>query len=252
MTPQMSMRVQRSFSRSFDTYDEASSQQIWVANHLAHLLGQSGAPKAFEYAFEFGCGTGHLTQALCQNFEFSKLILNDITPEADHTAAIFGAEFLPGDVATTAWPNQVDLVASASMIQWLQDPAKLMAEAARHLAPGGWLAVSGFGQNQYCQLSQLGSSAKAPGLCQPEDLVAAISDEIEVIEMGEAERCQYFPSPRHVLHHLRQTGVNGRAQKGWNKTRLAQFTSEYVDKFGTEHGVPLTYHPIWIVGRKRA
>ena len=251
MTIHFAERVQRSFSRSFDTYHDTASQQAWIAEKLVDELSRHGAPGRFSSAFELGCGTGHLTRRLCRSFSFQGLSINDLAPQARATAGEAGAIFVAGDARHVVWPKNIDLIASASMIQWMDDPAQLLKKAASALAPGGWLAVSGFGPAQYRELTQIGTSARAPGLCRPEDLAAAVKDQLQVLGAGECLRQSYFASPRLVLEHLRKTGVNGRAKKTWTKSTLAQFTKDYIRHFETPDGVSLTYHPVWIVARKR-
>ncbi len=250
MNTQLANRVQRSFSRSFGTYHQAAGQQVLIAERLVRELCDNGAPRYFASVLELGCGTGHLTQRLCSQFAFGALTVNDLSTEAQLTANTAGAAFLQGDAARIAWPGQPRLIASASMIQWLPDPALLLRRAAAALAPGGWLAVSGFGPEQYRELVQIGSSARAPGLCRPDDLAAAVRGDLDIVISGEALQEMHFASPRDVLEHLRNTGVNGRAQHVWTKSRLLQFTSEYRRRFDGQAGVPLTYHPIWIIARK--
>jgi len=250
MTAQLAARVQRSFSRSFRTYHDCAGQQARIADRLVQDLRNSGAPQHFATALEFGCGTGHLTHRLRETFGFGALAINDLSPEADETAAAFGAEFLCGDAETIVWPDQPALIASASMIQWVPDPAAFVRRAAVALASGGWLAISGFGPEQYHELVRIGSAAKAPGLCSADDLAGAVDGILDVVSVGERQTQIQFSSPRNVLEHLRKTGVNGRAQKVWTKSRLLEFTNEYVRQFGSEAGVPLTYHPVWIIARK--
>lgn len=244
-------RVARSFSRSFETYHDAADQQAKVAEILVNALRDHGAPARFERGLELGCGTGHLTRRISATFDIDALTLNDIAPCAHDTAVNYSACFLPGDAAKIEWPQRPDLIVSASMIQWLDDPQRFLRRAARALAPGGWLAVSGFGPTQYHELVDIGSSAQAPGLCRPGDLANAIRDELEVLTASEALVPVTFPTPRKVLEHLRQTGVNGRARTVWTKASLSQFTRDYTVRFGDETGVPLTYHPVWIIARKR-
>lgn len=162
----------------------------------------------------------------------------------------FGASFLYGDAARIDWPEAPDLIASASMIQWLPDPAPLLSRAAKALGPGGYLALSGFGPRQYEELTALGSTAAAPGLCDVERLAERVRGPLEILAAGEEVRRMRFATPSDVLTHLRQTGVNGRAQKGWTKGTLRQFADDYRTRFETAEGVPLTYHPVWIVARK--
>ncbi|NOD76793.1 MULTISPECIES: methyltransferase domain-containing protein [unclassified Ruegeria] len=251
MTVQLADKVQRSFSRSFETYHDTASQQAWVAEKLVSELCRVGAPAQFHTTFEMGCGTGHLTRMLRQNFDLPDFIVNDIAPQAQVTAEAEAAAFISGDVRSVQWPDQIDLVASASMIQWMEDPAGLLQQAVDALAPGGWLAISGFGPQQYQELSRIGSTAHAPGLCEARSLVAAVEGSMQVLAAGECIRPSFFKTPRDVLKYLRRTGVNGRAKGTWTKSTLARFEEDYVRNFGTANGVSLTYHPIWIVAQKR-
>lgn len=251
MTQDIAQRVQRSFSRSFSSYHDAAYQQAWIAGRLVQELRDAGAPRQFRSTLELGCGTGHLTERLLAAFELKEVSLNDISPEAQATADRCGARFLCGDATKIDWPRQPDFIVSASMIQWLTEPALLLRRAADRLAPGGWLAVSGFGPHQYRELVEIGSSAMAPGLCRASDLAAISGDEIEVKAISECMRPLKFKNPRNVLEHLRKTGVNGRAQKSWTKSSLARFTADYIQRFGENDGVSLTYHAIWMVARKK-
>ncbi|MEM6658390.1 MAG: methyltransferase domain-containing protein [Pseudomonadota bacterium] len=248
--PRIEDRVQRSFSRSFSSYHAAADQQVRIADLLVHQLRNNGAPRYFASALELGCGTGHLTKRLQDGFSFGLLTLNDLAPEARQTAHAASARFLGGDARQVAWPERPQLIASASMIQWLRDPLDLLRKAATALAPGGWLAVSGFGPDQYCELTRLGSSAGAPGLCRAADLAAAVRHELKVVATGETHHRARFDSPRDVLDHMRKTGVNGQARQTWTKTRLAQFCADYTRMFQDQAGLPLTYHAVWIIARK--
>jgi malonyl-CoA O-methyltransferase len=250
MTFQATDRVQRSFSRSFHSYHGEASQQARVADQLVTALGAAGAPERFSKTFELGCGTGHLTRRLMEAFDCGALTLNDLTPAAAETANSHRATFLCGDASKVSWPTQPDLIASASMIQWLQNPAEFLRQAANALSPGGWLAISGFGPHQYTELAQIGSSAAAPGLLDHLDMASAVTECLEVINTGEALERVFFATPRDVLQHLRKTGVNGRAQKPWTKATLRQFSDDYERLHRTAEGVSLTYHATWIVARK--
>ncbi len=246
-------RVQRSFSRSFPGYHDSAGQQAQIARQLVQRMSDSDAPRAYGSVFEIGCGTGHLTAALHRRFSFENAVLNDLTPEASATACIWGADFLPGDIRNVIWPTRQDLIASTSMIQWLDAPGDIVHHAARSLAPGGWLAISGFGPDQYAELSYLGSRSQAPGLCEPDVLAQAVQaagDELEVVDLWQDQRKLWFDTPEHVLRHLRKTGVNGRAAHVWTRSTLAAFCENYRRTFATCDGVPLTYHPVWVVARK--
>ncbi|WP_170166983.1 methyltransferase domain-containing protein [Paracoccus methylarcula] len=244
-------RIRRSFERSFDSYHRCATQQAAIARFLIARLAAKGAPDKFENVFEFGCGTGHLTQALRRSFQVTRLSLNDLAMPAAETAATFNAEFICGDLRDIAWPEAPDLILSASTIQWLDDPASLARRAAERLRPGGWLAISGFGPSQYRELSGLGFEPQAPGLCRPETLADALCDTgVTIVETGERLHRLTFDTPMDVLRHLRATGVNAGSSRNWTRGDLNRFSRDYIRQFGGPGGVPLTYHPIWIIARR--
>lgn len=245
-------RIQRSFSRSFHSYHRAAGPQAQIADQMAQRLVDLGAPDQFSTLFEIGCGTGHLTGSLHKYFSFDTATLNDLMPEAQNTVHRWGANFLPGDIQNVRWPQNPDLIASTSTIQWLANPAAVVDRAIRHVAPGGWVAISGFGPDQYSELVALGSSARAPGLCLPEDLVDDADPDVEILDLWHDRQELWFDTPLDVLRHLRQTGVNGRAAKVWTRSDLSEFNIRYRAAFSGPNGVSLTYHPIWVIARKRA
>ncbi len=258
--PPTTAKVERSFARNFHTYHDQATMQAAIAEMLARRLArhvaETGAPPRFAHGVEFGCGTGHLTRALAQRFAFDHLTLNDLVPGAAQVARDHGARFLAGDIRALSWPEgdaAPDLIASASTIQWMEDPAALVARAAEALAPRGWLALTGYGPAQFHELDTLGSQAQAPGLCSAHHLAAALDPtRFDICEARERAHRLWFSSPQHVLRHLRTTGVNAAARAPWTRRKLREFCDLYRARFEKDGRVPLTYHPVWIIARKRA
>ncbi|MGB0900138.1 methyltransferase domain-containing protein [Halocynthiibacter sp.] len=241
--------VEHSFSRSFQTYHNCARQQAQVADHLACRLSVHTPNRRFKNGLEIGCGTGHLTRALLRHFSFDTLSLNELVQDARGVADDAGAAFLPGDIREIPWPDHPDLITAASVIQWMENPGDLLRHATEALAPGGWLAVSGFGAKQYQELPQADGSQRAPGLCSPQDL-AECSDGLEILECQEDVRQIWFDTPLQVLRHLRQTGVNAGKSRHWTRRDLNQFCDRYDQRYAVQNRVPLTYHPTWIIARK--
>lgn len=245
-------KVGRSFARNFHSYHANATIQAVIAEGLARRLQHHGAPARFSRGFEFGCGTGHLTCALRGRFQIDQLILNDLVPGAAGVARAHHADFLPGDIRRLPWPEAPDLITSASTLQWMADPAALVARAGAHLTPGGWLALSGFGPRQYSELATLGSGAQAPGLFPADRLAAALgTDQFQIHEARGRVHRLWFTTPQEVLRHLRATGVNGAARAVWTRARLHDFCAAYRDQFERDGQVPLTYHPVWLIARKK-
>ncbi|GAA6209998.1 hypothetical protein NBRC116601_32910 [Cognatishimia sp. WU-CL00825] len=242
-------RVQQSFRRGLASYHSSATHQADIAARLALQLVQAGAPKSFANALEFGCGTGHLTQHLRRNFTFQSLTLNDLVPEC---AAFAGAKdhFVPGPIETLQLPMALDLVCSASTVQWLDDIPATLSHLSQALVPGGWLALSGFGTSQFHELRALGSEAAAPSYVDAEHWRAMLPSDLKIKHLSQARRVAWFPNALALLKHLRETGVNGAASKAWTQTALKGFETQYRQRFGTPRGLPLTYDPVWIVAQK--
>jgi len=248
-------RVQQSFRRGLGSYHAGASVQARIAGHLSAMLAEY-AGLSFGRAFEFGCGTGHLTRALTNGHVISELWLNDLVPDCADVAqaAVCGAPrvcFQAGDVQTVVLPDAPDLIASASTIQWIEDQPRLLARLSGQLAPGGWLALSGFGSAQFHELAALGSAAGAPGYRDAEDWEQILPADMELVAVHQTRIVRYFDTVRDVLRHLRETGVNGNAQGVWTRARLARFEAGYEARYRGADGVSLTYDPVWVIARKQ-
>ena len=71
-------------------------------------------------------------------------------------------------------------------------------------------------------------------------------------ERHEEKEVFLFPSPRDVLNHLRQTGVNAVDTNPipWTRRKLHFFCREYEKRFYMDRSVRLTYHPLYFVARR--
>ncbi len=241
-------RVQRSFRRGFATYDDSALVQKAIARGLTRRLLRHAADARLARVFEAGYGTGQLTRLLLQRLSIETLHLNDLAaaplpfaPEADYR---------PGDIETLPLPDSLDLAISASMIQWIADPQALVRRLGEAVRPGGWLALSGFGPDHFPELHALGSQAAAPSLLSAEALADLLPSGWTVHEARSCARSLCFTTPRAVLRHLRDTGVNGRASRPWTRRDLDAFCHEYDARFGQSGRVPLTYQPVWLIARK--
>ena len=133
-------RVQRSFRRGLETYHRHAVAQARIAQDLAAMLAGAGAPRKLEAVLEFGCGTGLLTEALLGRFGIAGLTLNDLVAEAApglQARTAGQARFLAGPIEQLPLPDGLDLIASASTVQWVEDIPALMARLAASLRPGG-------------------------------------------------------------------------------------------------------------------
>jgi malonyl-CoA O-methyltransferase len=252
-------RIQQSFCRGFQSYNDNAHVQAQIATDLAARFKSLVGGTRFRRAFEFGCGTGFLTRELTRQFSVDHWTLNDLVAECEsHVAPLFKTShcawnFLSGAVETLDLPQCCDLIASASAIQWVQDTPALLNRLSDYLAPGGWLLLSSFGPGQFYELDDFGSDpaqmsyfdATAWRDMLPKDLVPR--------HIAQTRQSARFATVRDMLVHLRNTGVNGNSTQNWTRSKLATFEDEYARRFtGPDQKVHLTYAPVYIIAQKTA
>lgn len=244
----MTERVARSFARHRQAYEHAAQAQRQIAAKLYAVYRAQAPDHRPLRILEAGYGTGYLTEHLC-TLEPAQLWLNDLSPLPLPGLA---ATYLAGDIARVALPEGMDLVASASMIQWVRQPAQVMARLCGAVAPEGYLVVSGFSPTHFPELQALGSQAGAPSYMTGETMAALLSPGWQVCAAGEWRLPLYFSSALSVMQHLRATGVNGGAGQFRSPRALQDFLSRYESSYQTEQGIPLTYVASWMLARKWA
>lgn len=238
-------RVARSFARGLPGYDAAAEAQRRIAGALFAEYRRF-SPEVPARILEAGYGSGHLTRHLL-TLRPARLWLNDL---AAPPLPGIAATYLPGDIAGVGLPGGLDLVASASMLQWVADPGLVLARLCAAVAPGGMLAVSSFAPGHFPELRALGSRAAAPSCLSGAGLAARVPPGWSVCGSGEWRITLRFADAMAVLRHLRATGVNARAGQFRTRGALQEFLSRYEAAHPGAGGVPLTYVASWLVARQ--
>lgn len=255
--------LQRRFSRNLRTYDTLAVVQRSIADRLGGELAVIDPP-VIRRGVEIGAGTGFLTRHLVRLFPAAEWTVNDLVPASrDYLPPVTGTgtpvRFTPGDgEAFDFGQSRYDLIASASAVQWFDDLPAFIARSAAGLAPGGLLALTTFGPENFREIT----ATTGQGLAYlPADQLSALcrQEGMELLFQCEWLEQQHYPSPVEVLRHLRLTGVNAVTSESWTHRRLRQFESDYraaftrhpdpTEKNETEY-VTLTFHPIILIARK--
>lgn len=246
--------VKDGFSGCFDTYSTEAVVQKRIALRLSNLLGRHMVQKPGRAA-EVGCGSGFLTEQMLGEYPFTSWLHNDITPSSeafvDLIARKYHAEnrrFVVADAETMPLPESIDLFVSSSAVQWFGNLEEFMKRLAGCMSRGGMVAISTFGPQNLHQVRELtgnGLSYHTAGR-----LNEMATRYFEVLELHEEQADIYFGQPVDVLRHIKLTGVNGAFRQCWTKGKLASFSEGY-GAYKTDKGYPLTYHPIYLVGRTR-
>lgn len=243
------------------------------------------AALSFRHIAEFGCGTGCYSRLLLRTLQPETLLLNDLCPEMeecihdlltgggrlprapqagnasgvlyDADVELYGSSpattavsFLPCDAETLDFPQGTDLITSCSTLQWFADTERFFARCHRFLSDGGILAFSTFGKKNMREIHTLtGHGLEYLSL---DNLKVLLFPRFEILYAEEEIVSLPFGTPLEVLRHLKQTGVTGTEKRVWTRGRLQSFCDEYIRMCGNDdRSVSLTYHPIYVIARKR-
>lgn len=227
--------VASKFTSAVKTYDDNASVQKRVAQTLVSMM-LPFISKSSDI-IEIGSGTGVLTRMLreakCQN-----VLTVDIAENlnGDEPEVVFDAELFPALV------RDKDVLVSASALQWFNSPRTYLSYIGHYLHPGGVVAIAVYGDRNFSQLDAISPDRRRfPTFQQWLDMFPV---QLEILDSREETIDIEFDTPRDVLNHIKATGVNGSREK----VALRQFVARYPR---VDDKIILTYHPIWIVARRR-
>lgn len=242
--------VQR-FTRAASQY---ASQAI-VQQQIVELLLDSiihynaGEPRRI---LEIGCGPGNYTRSLLNVYPHAEYILNDLCPTMEQSLQdilTHQVTFYGGDAEAWDLPQEIDLLTSASTFQWFHDLKLFLHKASKSLNDNGLLAFSTFGMHNMHEINSLTGSGLS--YLSSSALQEMLLKDYEVLLVSEDHIQLHFSNAMEVLHHLKNTGVTGVSKYRWTPKSIRQFCSDYETQFMDSKGVYLTYHPVFVIARKR-
>ena len=246
--------IAQRFTKAQTTYPREATVQHQIAGKMTRLLKQYLPEPACREVVEFGCGTGTYSRMLQHFFRPERLLLNDICDKMQESCKDLlespRITFLPGDAESIPFPKETGLITSCSTLQWFERPAEFFKKCNGYLQSHGYFAFSTFGQENMKEIRQL----TGHGLTyrSKEELETLLAPFYDIIHSEEEIISLTFSTPMQVLYHLKQTGVTGTASQTWTRSRLNLFCTEYRRLFSTkENSVSITYHPIYIIAKKR-
>lgn len=252
-------RIRQAFDQAAAGYDAAADVQREMADRLAaHLLQADvgGKPAAI---LDAGCGTGYSAAWLAQRWPRTPLVLLDFAPAmlalarawhpsatvicADIEALPFGDGSFGGYWSSLTW-------------QW-NDPRRCLAEAARVLQPGGWLAVATLGADNFPELRHAFVGADTyshvVAMPPPEHLLAecqAARWKVRVWERRPVRR--HFPDARSALRSVKAVGAREVGQR--RPTPLSRgawrVINDRYEQLREADGLPLTYDGVWLIANR--
>ena len=243
--------VAQRFAKAGQSYVEHAVVQKQISAQLFKYL-KVYCPQNLASVLEIGCGSGNLTHLFHSYFQVDQLFLNDLYEDVDqHFSTIENIAWLIGDIEQLHLPQSLDAVISSSALQWMTDLPKLLHRIHDALKPKGYLGFSTFGENNLIEIKKLtGQGLNYVGL---ESLKRQLEQQgFEILLIQQDHKQVYFDHPKSVLQHLKATGVTATAKSHrWTKQSLQQFYSDY-QQFHDEQAFRLTYHPIYVIARRKA
>lgn len=246
--------VTRRFARAIDSYNREAVAQQRIALRMSGLL-ERYVSKPCRRVLEIGSGTGFLTRHLVETIRPEALTVNDLCQEMEVCYAdLIRARkmtFCGGDAERISFPGGQQLIVSCSALQWFVDPAVFFARCHTLLTDDGYLAFSTFGRDNLQEVTALtGAGLVYRPLSEWQRL---LTDRYEVVEAHEERIVLTFATPLEVLYHLKHTGVTAvQPAKAWTRGDIESFARSYQQRFSQpDGGVTLTYHPLYIIAKKK-
>ena len=226
--------LQERFKKGLKTYNENSTVQNKMADKLVQMIDI--AP---EDILEIGCGTGVLTNKIVELIGFKNYHATDIVLECKNYIENISKKiyFFQSDVENYVFDKKYDLIISNATFQWIDNLPEFISKLKHQLKPNGVLIFSTFGEQNFKEINLV--TNKGLDYYSIEELKSIIQPsyiEEEILELS-------FKSPKEVLKHIKNTGVNSINSDSWTKSDLINFEKKYQE---ISPDIKLTYHAIYI------
>ena len=234
------------------TYQEHALAQKLICRKLAGMLRDS---KELQYqsVLEIGCGTGNLTRWLKEMCIIRQWTLNDLCPDCKKmVSSLLSGEkwqFRAGDASRMDFEGSFDLIASASVFQWIADLGSFICKLHGLLNAGGVLLFNSFLPSNLYEIVELtGKGLSYPGGNAVRNM---LSKYFRVEDFQSEDIVLTFNSPKEVLEHMKQTGVNATGGELWTPGKLKRFCKAYEERFSENGKVSLTYRPYYVLAKRK-
>ncbi|MDE6158068.1 MAG: DUF452 family protein, partial [Muribaculaceae bacterium] len=234
------------------SYHDAASVQAAIVGRIDSLLGRADLSECMAHQdchiLEIGSGSGLLSRCLyARKHRDALLEMWDLAAEAPFTGA--DVTFASTDAELGIWQCQsasVDIIASASTIQWFNSPTRFLTECQRVLKPGGYAVLSTFVKGNLNEVSQAGG--RALPLLSASQWRAIIPDGLHLVYDCDYSHTLSFDSAIEVFRHLKATGVNSLDRTASDGASLRSILTHYREALDGRYRA--TYRPIILILHK--
>ena len=236
--------VQNRFSKMLSSYNENAKIQKKMAERLIKFLTGT----TFDNILEIGCGTGFLTGLANEKLCYKNYTALDIASGCEKYITQINPEinFINSDIEKFLLTDKTkyDLILSNAVFQWIEDFKSFIDKLLSRLNSGGILLFSTFGKENFREIYHI--SQNSLKYYSSSEIKEMFKDFTPVIE--EEIHIMAFKTPKDVLRHLQQTGVNAIESKQWTKKNLLEFENNYMNLCSQRP--TLTYNPVYVIIRK--
>lgn len=258
-------RIVRNFGRAAPGYDAIAQFQQTTCTRLLERLDVMRIQPAL--CADLGSGTGSVTRALLARYVRARVAQLDLSPDMLRTARprwpwqrlrtrgiCADAECLP------LRDGCLDLAASNLMLQWCNEPARVLEQVLGALKPGGLLLFSTLGPATLSELrdswAAVDDRVHVNAFHDVHALGSAMASLGFVDMVLETERFTLtYAGGMELMHDLQQLGTGnanaGRCRSLTGKSRLAAMLAHY-ERFRSNGRLPATYEVIYAHGWRPA
>lgn len=250
--------IARDFGAASATYNPAARLQRYMGqvmlDQIAEFPGRGGANPV---ALDLGCGTGWFTEELRRRSNAGQTLGADLAPgmlQFARSASSPDLEWLAADAeALPLADTSVDLIFSNLMIQWAENPARVLSECRRVLRPGGQLLISTLLDGTLAELREAWQKADPDHqhvnrFDSAEDYQNWAATTLPDATLSQETVCLDYPSPMALLAELKAIGAGfkgaSRRSSATAPGRLRAMCRHYpVSDDGQSHA---TYQAAWL------
>ncbi|WP_061859411.1 malonyl-ACP O-methyltransferase BioC [Priestia megaterium] len=257
--------LKKRFNNHAKTYDAYADVQKSMANQLIDQLSSNFFNQEIAI-LEIGCGTGYLTQLLCEKFPKATITAVDLSSGMIEVAKKKVMEdrvsFICGDIEEISIERRYDLIISNATFQWFNSLHTTIKKLYKQLKPTGSLLFSTFGNRTFEELHLCYSHAKqklglfsnsSPGqsffsleglsqICE-QALIPLREHPFKLSKMEKLE-VQYFPTVQAFFTSIKKIGASNSNEENYcqRPSFFRELINLYENDYRNENGIKVTYH----------
>jgi malonyl-CoA O-methyltransferase len=254
------IRIAQQFSRAANTYNSAADVQLDIAFDAMAFL-----PSHYKSGLDIGCGTGRISQQLSTRCD--KLVAMDLAfgmlayAQQNNVLADSSISWLQGDADSLPLAdNTIDMLFSSMVLQWSDNPQKVMSEISRVMSSGSNAILAIMCDGSFSQLNDswlnIDSQRHVNNFVSAQSWHDAASSQGLKVNVQEKQYVTWHQDIRKLLSSIKSIGANvvltsqesestvsacDKSKNSFNRRTLQHLETYYQQKYAENLQLPLTY-----------